>query len=148
MMHMHHNCWNGPCACTALRKASRAVSRLYDDALSVRGMSTAQFAILRTIAEGAPLPLSRLAEQLVLDRTSLYRAIAPLEAKRWVAVTPGPGKSRLAALTLSGKEVLHEAEADWRTVQARLTGAMGQAQWSALEAALRAIMDVAQEKVR
>jgi len=78
MMHMHHDLLAGPCACTALRKAGRAVSRAYDEALAAHGMSTAQFAILRHVARGAPLALSRLAEQLVMDRTSLYRAVAPL----------------------------------------------------------------------
>jgi DNA-binding MarR family transcriptional regulator len=143
---MHQESLQGPCACTALRKAARAVSRVYDEALAGRGMSTAQFAILRHVARGEPLALSRLAEQLAMDRTSLYRALAPLETKAWVAVTPGPGKSRLASLTAAGREAMHDAEADWQHVQARITGAMGEAQWAALESALRTITDLARQE--
>src|SRR5215216_4692041 len=97
-MHMHHET-SSACACMLLRKAARAVGHVYDEALASHGMTTAQFAILRTVVRGEPLPLSRLAEQLVLDRTSLYRALAPLEAKGWVAVVPGQGKTKLATLT-------------------------------------------------
>jgi DNA-binding MarR family transcriptional regulator len=143
---MHHVSLQGPCACTALRKAARAVSRVYDEALAGRGMSTAQFAILRHVGRGEPLALSRLAEQLAMDRTSLYRALAPLEAKGWVAVAPGAGKSRLASLTAGGREAMRSAEGDWQHVQARITGAMGEAQWTALESALRTITDLARQE--
>jgi DNA-binding MarR family transcriptional regulator len=132
------------CACTLLRKAARAVGHVYDEALASHGMTTAQFAILRTIVRGAPLPLSRLAEQLVLDRTSLYRALAPLEAQGWVAVEQGPGKTKLAALTPAGQAALTAAEADWDAVQARISGAMGEDEWAALQRGLKAITGLAQ----
>ena len=146
MMYMHHDSTAGPCACTALRKAARAVSRLYDQALAAHAMSTAQFAILRHVARGAPLPLSRLAEQLVMDRTSLYRALAPLEARGWITVAPGPGKSRLATLTAGGRDAMDDAEDDWRAVQDRITGAMGDAQWHALQSALHVVTGLAQQE--
>ena len=143
-MHMHHDSPAG-CACTLLRKAARAVGHVYDEALASHGMTTAQFAILRTVARAAPLPLSRLAEQLVLDRTSLYRALAPLEAKGWIAVEQGQGRTKLAALTPCGHTALTAAEADWEAVQARLTGAMAAGEWVALQGALKAITGLAQE---
>lgn len=141
-MHMHHDSLEGPCACTSLRKAARAVSRVYDDALAGRGMSTAQFAILRHVDRSAPVALSRLAEHLVMDRTSLYRALAPIETKGWVEIVPGPGKSRLASLTAAGRQAMHDAEVDWRQVQGRLVDAMGADGWQALQSALRTITDL------
>ena len=145
-MRMHQDMIEGPCVCTALRKAARAVSRVYDEALAGCGMSTAQFAILRHVGRGEPLALSRLAEQLAMDRTSLYRALTPLEAKDWIAVAPGPGKSRLASLTAAGRAAMHNAEDDWQRVQSRITGDMGEAQWTALEAALRTITGLARQE--
>ncbi|MET0361457.1 MAG: MarR family winged helix-turn-helix transcriptional regulator [Sphingobium sp.] len=135
---------SNPCACTALRKAARAAGRIYDDAVVPHGLTTAQFAILRHIARGQPLALSRLAEQLVMDRTSLYRALAPLEAKDWVTVGPGPGKSRLASLTTKGRAAITDAEAGWDAVQARLVAAMGETQWIQLQAALQTVIDFAE----
>ncbi|MDP5280593.1 MarR family winged helix-turn-helix transcriptional regulator [Sphingomonas sp. DG1-23] len=145
-MYMHHDSIQGPCVCTALRKAARAVSRVYDEALAGHAMSTAQFAILRHVGRGEPLALSRLAEQLEMDRTSLYRALAPLEARDWISIAPGPGKSRLASLTAAGCEAMHDAEDDWRRVQTRITGAMGDAQWATLESALRTITSLARQE--
>ena len=143
MMYMHHDTPSG-CACTLLRKASRAVGHVYDEALAAHGMTTAQFAILRTVARDQPLALSRLAEKLVLDRTSLYRALAPLEEKSWIAVAQGQGKTKLATLTTEGRAAMTSAEKDWEAVQARITEALGDDQWVALQGALRAITGLTQ----
>lgn len=143
-MYMHHDSPTFACACTTLRKASRAVTRAYDDALAANGMTTAQFAILRHIARGEPLALSRLAEQLVLDRTSLYRALAPIEARGWVSIGAGAGRTKLASLTAAGRGAIDAAEADWEGVQARIVGAMGKEKWMELEAALQAVTELAE----
>ncbi len=144
MMCMHQIPATAPCACTTLRKTARAVGRVYDDALADAGMTTAQFAVLRHVARGEPMPLSRLAESLVMDRTSLYRALAPIEAKGWVVVEPGPGKSRLAALSPEGRAALAAAVPGWEAAQAKIVGAMGEDMWVGLEFALRAVTRLAQ----
>lgn len=136
MMHMHQGPSSGICVCTALRKASRAISRVYDSALSAHGLSTVQYAILRHIARAEPVALSRLARDLVTDRTALYRALAPLEAKGWVTVEPGLGKSRRASLTARGGSLLSSAQADWEAVQARVVGTLGPEQWASLQTQL------------
>jgi DNA-binding MarR family transcriptional regulator len=120
------------------------VARVYDDALSANGMTTAQFAILRHIARGEPLPLSRLAEQLAMDRSSLYRALAPIEVKDWVTVSAGEGRTKLASLTAAGRAAVEGAEADWDAVQERIIGAMGEEKWMELEEALRAVTELAE----
>jgi DNA-binding MarR family transcriptional regulator len=141
-MHMHQDSLSGPCACTTLRKAARAVGRVYDEALAGRDMTTAQFAVLRHVSRGDG---SRLAEALVMDRSSLYRAVAPLEAKGWIATGAGPGKSRLARLTDAGRSALVEAEPDWEAAQARIVGAMGPDVWGGLEFMLKTVTRLAQK---
>lgn len=136
-MYMHHDSPSA-CACTTLRKASRAVTRVYDEALADFGMTTAQFSILRYIARGEPLALSRLAEQLVMDRSSLYRAIGPIERHDWVRIEAGPGRAKLARLTEAGRAALRAAEPAWEKVQQRVEEQMGSL-WSGLELALRAL---------
>src|SRR5690349_18366919 len=109
MMHMHHEAdpAAGPCVCTALRKATRAVSRVYDEALEAAGLTTTQFAILRHVARAGTPPLSRLAEQLVMDRTSLYRTLEPMQRHGWVAIAPAPaGRAKLVSLTPEGVAVM------------------------------------------
>jgi DNA-binding MarR family transcriptional regulator len=148
MMHMHHDSIQGPCACTALRKAARAISRVYDEALSRRGISTAQFAVLRHIARGEPVGLSQLADQLVMDRTTLYRGVSPLEAKGWVTITQGPGKARIASLTPAGLAAMKEAEEDWQAVQTRIVSSLGADQWAMLQSSLRTVTEIARQEAR
>jgi DNA-binding MarR family transcriptional regulator len=125
------------CACQGVRSAARAVSRLYEGALAPTGLTPTQFAILVAANLRGSVPLSRLAEALVLDRTSLYRAIRPLERDGHVRV--GPGRDRREkelALTASGRRKLAEALPLWQRAQGRLLGVLGDAQWGALAAGL------------
>ena len=119
------------------------MARVYDMALADSGMTTAQFAILRHVARAGEMPLSRLADALVMDRTSLYRAVTPIEAKGWLAVTPGPGRSRVARLTEAGNSALAGAHAGWEAAQRKIIGAMGEEMWMGLEFALQAVTTLA-----
>lgn len=130
-----------PCLCTSLRKASRAVTRVYDDRLAGSGLTTTQFAVLRHLARHGDLPLSRLAELLVMDRTSLYRTLAPIERHGWIAIGQAQGRTKIASLTAPGRGKMAEATAAWEGCQQEIVGAMGAAQWQALEGQLRALVD-------
>jgi DNA-binding MarR family transcriptional regulator len=127
MMYMHHatSSVGAECACTTLRKASRAVTRMYDEALHERGMTTVQFSILRNLARHDAMPLTRLADLLVMERTTLYRALSPLQRQAWVRVTEGPGRTKVATLTKQGGRALQGAVEAWEGVQARLLAAVG-----------------------
>ena len=146
MMHIHHMPLpsDPSCACASLRKAARAVSRVYDEALSGTGMTIAQFSVLRNVARAGEIPLSRLAEALVMDRTSLYRALAPLERQGWIEIVGAPqGRTRIASLTDAGRAAMDGATAPWEAAQKRLIGAMGADAWAALESLLRGVVQVA-----
>jgi DNA-binding MarR family transcriptional regulator len=137
-----------PCICTTLRKAARAVSRLYDDAIVDAGMSTAQFAVLRNIDRAGELPLSRLAEMLVMERTSLYRMLAPLTRQDWVAIAASPhGRAKIARLTDAGRAAMAGATAHWSRVQADFVESLGQREWAALADALQDIAARASDRL-
>lgn len=123
------------------------MSRVYDGALARQDLSTAQFAILRHIARAQSVGLSQLADHLVMDRTTLYRGIAPLEAKGWIAVTQGPGKARFAALTDAGVAAMQAAEHDWNDVQDRIITALGPDQWADLQSLLATMTRIAREEI-
>ena len=126
-----------PCASTSLRKASRAVGRLYDAALEPSGLSANQLSILRTIErmDGPLLPL--LSERMVMDRTSLYRALAPLERDGWVVIEPAGGRAKRVQLTAEGRTVSENAAAAWDRVQGMFVGAVGLERWESFAATLR-----------
>ncbi|MFQ5845996.1 MAG: MarR family transcriptional regulator, partial [Planctomycetota bacterium] len=52
------------CACFNLRKASRAVTQLFDDRLRPSGLRSTQFALLAVVGGHEPVPVPRLAEAL------------------------------------------------------------------------------------
>jgi DNA-binding MarR family transcriptional regulator len=136
-----------PCVCTVLRKASRAVTRLYDERLAANGLTTTQFAVLRNLAREGVLSLSRLADLLVMDRTSLYRTLTPIERHGWISLAASDhGRARQAALTDAGRALLAEAEGAWAECQDEVVEAIGPAQWQALAAQLSQLVETSRGK--
>src|SRR5882762_10873628 len=84
----------GQCSCTALRKATRRVSQLYDAALEPCGLRTTQRAILNHIARAGAPPLGELAEALVMDRGALTHNLKPLERDGLVKIEIDPQDRR------------------------------------------------------
>jgi DNA-binding MarR family transcriptional regulator len=143
MMYMH-DAIQSRCACTALRKASRAITRLYDAALVQHGLNTSQFGLLRHVARAGEIALSRLAEALVMDRTTLYRALRPVEAAGWVETrAEARGKARCVRLTAQGQALIARAEPDWQACQDDMRHRLGERTWADLHAASLAVQDLA-----
>lgn len=142
-MHMHQYS-DQPCICTLLRKASRAVTRLYDERLAAHGLTVTQFAILRNLARHGDLQLNHLAERLVMERTSLYRTIAPVERAGWIAIEQIDGRAKIARLTAAGRDVMERAESDWSSAQETLLGGIEGTEWQALQGSLGRLTDMAQ----
>ncbi|HVI53551.1 MAG TPA: MarR family winged helix-turn-helix transcriptional regulator [Luteibacter sp.] len=126
-----------PCACTTMRKATRALSRLYDDTLAPLGVTVAQFGILKAIRREPGLALSRLADDMVMDRTSLYRMLTPMRSAGWIAIAaPTKGRAKTVALTAEGEALLTKARLLWDDAQTRVVGTYGADRWQALERAI------------
>jgi DNA-binding MarR family transcriptional regulator len=127
-----------PCNCTALRKASRRVSQLYDSALEPCGLRITQRAILAQIARSGTPSLGELAEALVMDRGALTHNLKPLERDRLVEINPDPQdrRNRLVALTAAGRSKLDESARLWKRAQDGFEAAFGAAKSEALREAL------------
>jgi DNA-binding MarR family transcriptional regulator len=126
------------CACFDLRKATRAVSRMYDDFLRDAGMNITQFSLLRLIRTERDISISTIGRYMVMDRTSITRALAPLERDGLINSRPGADKRiRIASLTKKGLKLVEEAEPKWRRAQEALIEAIGDDRWSAMRSVLR-----------
>jgi len=130
------------CACFNFRKASRAISKLYDDTLQPIGLRSTQFVTLLAIFLNEPIPLSTLAREMVADRSTLTRNLNVLERDGVIRSKPGRGRARLFSLTDKGRRVLAEGIPLWEKAQGRFVEQLGGRQWSGmltgLEAAIRA----------
>ena len=67
-----------PCACGRLRRATRALTQLYDDLMAPSGLRVTQFSLLRTLERDGPQRITALAAAALLDRTALSRTLDPL----------------------------------------------------------------------
>ncbi len=114
------------CASLQLRKATRVVTQLYDEALRPVGLRSTQLPVLITLAAHGALSVSDLADGLVLDRTTLIRKLQPLRRQGFVGAGRGEGqRSRRFALTAAGAEAVAAAVPLWAQAQARVTEVLG-----------------------
>jgi len=134
------------CACFNLRKAARAVTQMYETALAPSGVHATQFSVLVALAVADGAPLSRVAEALVMDRTTLTRNLRPLERRGWVRSEAGADRrERNLGLTRSGRAALERALPLWQQAQADLQERLGDARWARLPADLQTLIANAQE---
>lgn len=117
------------CLLQATRRAARAVTTLYEGALAPVGLTASQFSTLVAVAahEPAGVGLTPLAAGLGLDRTTLTRVLAPMEARGLVELAPDPhdARARLAQLGTTGRDLLPEAIRLWSDAQARALARLG-----------------------
>jgi DNA-binding MarR family transcriptional regulator len=131
------------CNCTALRKATRRVSQLYDSALEPCGLRTTQRAILNHIARAeTPPALGELAEALVMDRGALTHTLKPLQRDGLVEIRADPEdrRNRLVALTGPGRKKLEQSMPLWNNAQDGFEAAFGVAKSAALRQALELVV--------
>jgi DNA-binding MarR family transcriptional regulator len=131
------------CSATALRKASRRVTQLYDTALLPCGLRSTQHAILAELKRRASNPptLQELADALVMDRSALGHTLRPLERDGLVELQEGDTdrRRRHVVMTVDGKRKYLEAKRLWNTAQKRFHRVFGAAEAEALRATLLAI---------
>ncbi len=130
------------CSCTALRKASRRISQLYDVALSPCGLTVNQRSVLAEISRSLPMTVGKLAEALVMDPGALAHTLKPLERDGLVEVKidPTDRRQRLIALTAAARARLAEAEVLWANAQRCFEAAFGKMESDTLQSELKALV--------
>jgi DNA-binding MarR family transcriptional regulator len=123
-----------PCACATLRRASRAVTHLYDSELKATGLKTTQFTLLQALDLTPRVTQGQLGELLSIDSTTLSRTLRPLVKNRWVkSLTGEDRRERFLELTQQGAKQLEGALPHWQRAQDRLRTALGESGWRALQ---------------
>ncbi len=115
------------CNCQALRQAARRVTTLYDTALAPYGLRISQYAVLARLRADGPRSIQVLADALAMDRTTLGRALRPLERDGLVRLARDPADARQRRLTLTehGSERLAQARPAWAAAQASFEQGFG-----------------------
>jgi DNA-binding MarR family transcriptional regulator len=132
------------CACATIRRTDRVITQFYDEILAPSGLYVTQFTTLATLAEAAPITINRLAELLVMDRTTLTRNLELLTKQQLVRIEEGQDRRmRLVFLTQEGEQALRRAWPLWQEAQARIERALGRERFEGLLTDLSAVLAAA-----
>jgi DNA-binding MarR family transcriptional regulator len=112
-----------PCICGRLRRASRTLTRHYDEALAPLGLTITQFSVMRTLSGMERPTLVELSDRTAHEKSALWRTLQPLIRQAWVAAEPG--RAQQFALTAAGRERLELAHPLWQAAQASVSQTLG-----------------------
>lgn len=126
--------FNLPCACQELRRATRAVTRIYDQELVKAGIEITQFGLLTALGLTGETNQKRLSEGFAMDSTTLTRTLRLMLKQGWVRARHGKDRrERLFSLTRAGRERLAAAQPFWVAAQHRLLQELGDAGWTKMK---------------
>ncbi|MBI1181303.1 MAG: winged helix DNA-binding protein [Alphaproteobacteria bacterium] len=118
------------CPSFNLKKAARAVSRLFDEALQPAGLRSGQLVMLLNVASSGEPTYSQLARDLVMDNSTIARSLRPLEREGLLEVVAGPDRRRKTVrLTSVGAERIRQAVPLWNRAMAEFSRSVGDADW-------------------
>lgn len=128
------------CTCFHLRKATRAITLMYDQELRPSGLRTTQFLLLTEIKVSAPITIKQLARKMLMHRTALARNLKLLEKKGLIKIEPGyDRRERIISLTISGQKSLIRAYPFWQHAQRKVAKNLGKKQLNHLLSELSAL---------
>ncbi len=114
------------CACVRARRATRSLTSLYDEALRPARLKITQFSVLRTVGRMQPVNLSRLADEMALDRSTLGRNLLLLRRRGLLHFADGEDlRAWSIRLTPKAQALLGKAVPLWEGAQARVEGMLG-----------------------
>ena len=130
--HMNH-LPNLPCMCSSVRRASRALTQMYEQALRPLGLRSSQFTILQVLSRAGEVSQGQLGEMLAMDSTTLTRTLEIMLRQGWVTERRGEDRRRRClSLARTGRAELDRALPVWEKVQSQLKRELGEQSWKQL----------------
>ncbi|MBP1843516.1 DNA-binding MarR family transcriptional regulator [Rhizobium petrolearium] len=115
------------CSNSAVRRASRQLGQLYEDAMGDTGLKGTQFSLLSQIARSGEPTLKSLAEAMVMDLSALGHTLKPLIRDGLVELMPDDKdrRAKRVGLTETGIEKQKDLTTRWQIAQDRFDKAFG-----------------------
>ena len=130
-----------PCHCQAARQGTRQLTQHYDRYLAPAGLRASQYAVLARLGRLRVASINELSDALVMDRTTLGRALRPLERDGLVLIGPGTdGRTRALRLTDAGEARLAAALPLWQEAQDAYEALFGSTEAADLHRALERLV--------
>jgi DNA-binding MarR family transcriptional regulator len=122
-----------PCMCASLRRATRALTQVYETELRPLGLRSSQLTILQVLSRTGELTQRSLGEILSMDSTSLTRTLAVMLREGWLTERRGEDRrERWIGMARAGEKKLSNALPAWEKVQNRLRQEIGSQSWKDL----------------
>lgn len=115
--------YESKCYCTNLRRSAGAVSEYYDKILRNAGMNASQYYLLVNLSRLGSANITRWAEHVGLERSTMARNVRVLVEHGWVRESGGRG--RVLTLSPEGQAALEQALPLWSEAQLRLEEFLG-----------------------
>src|SRR5215471_9227892 len=134
-----------PCACQNLRRATRVVTRIYDQELAKAGIEITQFGLLTALALTGEANQKRLSAGFAMDSTTLTRTLGLMLKQGWVRARRGKDRrERLFRLTAAGRRQMAKAQPHWERAERRLRQELGDEGWKSMKQAVSQMTTAAQ----
>ncbi len=132
------------CAAANVRRASRAVTKLYGQFMSQTGLEPTQSSLLVACSLTGGATVSKLADAFVMDRSALARNLAIMQKRGLVKIRTGEDRrTRKVSLTPCGESTLANALPHWRAAQDAVEKQFGAERLQRLLAELHDLMTIA-----
>jgi DNA-binding MarR family transcriptional regulator len=116
-----------PCMCASFRRASRALTQLYGDALRPTGLRATQFTILQALSLAGEVTQGDLGRILAMDSTTLTRTLNIMGRHGWIAKRRGEDRREWRMrLSKAGETQFKQALPHWEKAQTRLRRQLGE----------------------
>jgi len=133
-----------PCACQNLRRATRVVTRIYDQELAKAGIEITPFGLLTALAVRGEANQKHLSAGFAMDSTTLTRTLGLMLKQGWIRAMRGKDKrERVFSLTQRGRRQLALAQPCWEGAQRRLRKELGDAGWTNMKQAVSQMTEAA-----
>lgn len=115
------------CLCASLRKATRVITKRYDEHLKPSGLRITQYSMLANIGRNPGVTVSELANILVMDQTTVSRNLQVLNKLGYIDIQESDNDQRVRIVHISdlGKKIFDQAKLLWTKVQSEVETELG-----------------------
>src|SRR5215813_4278 len=115
------------CIAIRLRLLTRAVTKIYNQALRPHGLTVSQMNILVAASYLGQAKQQDICQALYLEKSTLSRDLARMRAQGWVMEAPGDDpRATILSVTTAGKKLLEKAFPAWRQAQEEAKALLGE----------------------
>lgn len=115
-----------PCMCASIRRASRLMSQIYEDAMRPLGLRATQFTVLQTLSLAGEVTQAQLGQMLGMDSTTLTRTLTIMGREGWITKRRGEDRREWRLrLSKEGEAQFKAALPHWQKAQDELRERLG-----------------------